>query len=347
MAPQLSHNNHFRFGFSELDFQYRSARAEKWRVEYGRASRAAGTFPDECINAAQKIAASTTLPLWLCLSGGIDSEVVAQVFLKAGIPFNAAIMRFAENKNAHDIRWAEAFCRKHNVPLRYFDIDPEEFWKSRALAYAERAQSPAIGLTLLCWLLEQVPGFPVLGSGECHLVDQIYKFRLERRKGDYWIDGIYLRSSGHAELIAHLEEVYRRPQGDAREYQWCLSEKESIAGLYRFLHSINKAGAPGFFQYTPEIILAYLNDPLILQLTNNEFAGASIGADSSEAFKHAFYSQFWSIEPRPKATGFEQLTRSPIYISLQAKLFAQMADCSDVFYSEVEKLRKNLSPTHE
>jgi hypothetical protein len=86
----------------------------------------------ECILAAKKARALNTrnLPIAILMSGGIDSEVVANSFLRAGIPFVAIIgrlyVRLATEKvymNEHDYAYAENWCVKHNIIIVYCDID--------------------------------------------------------------------------------------------------------------------------------------------------------------------------------------------------------------------------------
>ena len=50
----------------------------------------------------------------LCLSGGVDSEMMARVFLSCGIKFKVAILRFKNDLNLYDIRYAVSFCDFYN-----------------------------------------------------------------------------------------------------------------------------------------------------------------------------------------------------------------------------------------
>ena len=47
--------------------------------------------------------------LILCISGGLDSLVMAESFLRAGVPFSASIWRYKQDLNDYDINSAIRF----------------------------------------------------------------------------------------------------------------------------------------------------------------------------------------------------------------------------------------------
>ena len=266
---ELTHRNHFRFGYVAPGedeprwFVSREAGDWRWTVAYGRAAREPGDFRAECIETARLVAASTDLNLWVLFSGGIDSEVVVQAFLFSGIPFRVAITRFRHDLNRHDIAWAIKFCEAHGVRYRLLDLDIERFFSSgAALDYAERARCVQPQLLHTMWAMDQVDGYPVLGSGECYLA---------RRPG---------------------------PAGF-----WEMHEKERIAAWFRHLLATGRAGCAGFFQYTPEVMLAYLRDPLVAALAEDRLGDE----EDSSAVKPVAYRGHFLLEPRPKYHGFEHV----------------------------------------
>lgn len=102
--------------------------------------------------------------LYLCLSGGIDSEVMALAFMAAGHKFTAFTVRHPYN--THDTRYAYRFCTEHSIQQEWADLDITEFHKIyRARGYR------AVNLFryLQLWILEQIGsrgGMAVLGGGE-------------------------------------------------------------------------------------------------------------------------------------------------------------------------------------
>lgn len=113
--------------------------------------------------AARKIAESTSEPLWLCLSGGVDSECMAWAFLREQVPFRVAILRFKNELNWFDISHAVDFCQRQGLSFEFFDLDVDEFYEGgshQKFATEFRCTSPQ--LTAHLSLLERIPGFPVL-----------------------------------------------------------------------------------------------------------------------------------------------------------------------------------------
>jgi len=89
-------------------------------------------FRTECITAAYKAASlnKNNLPIIVTMSGGLDSELIAQSLYLAGIPFKALIGKLyvevaTENLvlNDHDYCYAEDWCKEHNIEIEYCSLD--------------------------------------------------------------------------------------------------------------------------------------------------------------------------------------------------------------------------------
>lgn len=269
---ELTSNNHFEFGFNGVPFSRRQSVEDQWFARYGRAKRMPGTFKEECLTTARLIRASTSQDLWVLFSGGIDSEVTLRAFVDAGIKVKVAINRFAKDLNIHDLAYAVATCEALEVEYQFFNLDIEDFWRTKLLSYLQMTDCCWPRLTPTMWLMEQVPGYPILGSGECYL---------EKILPAGYIPG----SSPYVTT------------------EWVLFEREKIASWYRFLLAINKPGCAGFFQYTPEIILSYLEDPEVEALCRSEVFGKL----STRTSKHQIYTRHFALTERPKYTGFEKI----------------------------------------
>ena len=301
---ELTHRNHFRFGYAlpreeaPRWFVPRPSGEAAWRVAYGPATREPGDFRAECIETARLIAASTDRDLWVLFSGGVDSEVVVQAFLFSGIPFRVAITRFRHDLNRHDIGWAIRFCEAHGVRYRLLDLDIERFFSSgAALDYAERARCVQPQLLHTMWAMDQVEGYPILGSGECYLA--------------------------------------RRP-GPAGE--WEMREKERIASWYRHLLAVARPGCAGFFQFTPEVMLAWLRDPLVVALVGDRLGDE----EDSTAVKPVVYRGHFLLEPRPKYHGFEHVLH--LDDALRPELQRRFRAWNEVAATGYAELVKELAP---
>ncbi len=270
---ELSHRNHFRFGYDGSWFGERPSPFASWAVGYGRAPYLPVDWRAACLDTARLIRAATELDLWVLFSGGLDSEVVLQAFLFAGIPVRAAITRFAGDLNRHDIGYAIKFCETHQVGYRLLDLDIERFIRSGdAMDYAARTHCVQPQLLHTMWAMDQIEGYPILGSGECYF---------ERR-------------------VAETRAPGQPASGDG---VWEMLEKERIASWYRHLQARERPGCAGFFQYDPGNMLAFLRDRLVVALCSDRI----VGATESSAIKSAIYRQHFLLEPRPKFHGLENV----------------------------------------
>lgn len=162
--------DHFKFGFDYEWYVPRSDASQRYTVAFGAASRPPLDWRSECIIAARKIADAADAPIDLLFSGGIDSEVAAQAFVAAGVPFTAHVLRFADHLNWHDIQYAVAFCEATGVPYRLHDLDILAFFEADLYSYARLSHSVSPQLCATMWLVDQLDGYPVFGQGEPLLV---------------------------------------------------------------------------------------------------------------------------------------------------------------------------------
>ena len=162
-----------------------------------------------------------------------------QAFAHAKIPVTAAILRFKNDLNIHDISWAVIACDALKIPYKFYDLDVLDFWRNGALEYATATYCISPQLLTTMWLIDQIKGYPVMGSGECLLVKEV-------------------------------PENYQPGVSPYEPSTWRLWEKEKIAAWYRHFIFRRREGCPGFFQYTPEIMLSYLEDPIVKDLVVNK-----------------------------------------------------------------------------
>lgn len=121
--------------------------------------------------AAEYIAAqNVNNNLVLALSGGVDSEVMARVFVEANIPFRAVTWRYNQYANLHDIKYAQTFCRNMMIDLEIVDIDLNQFHlkdiiRYQTLGYEFTHPAHAIKLKMIAWADEQAATL-VAGEGD-------------------------------------------------------------------------------------------------------------------------------------------------------------------------------------
>jgi hypothetical protein len=161
-----THNCYFKFGYDGTNnYQFRTSPEQKWTVEYGRCSRPPKSFGEECIEAARLISQKTNQDIWICYSGGVDSEFTIWSFLKANVKFKIAIMEFEDEINIYDVSRAKAFC--DNLGLKYyiFKLDIIKWWNESLLDYAIPNQCASAAYPVTWWLMEQIDGYPICGLG--------------------------------------------------------------------------------------------------------------------------------------------------------------------------------------
>jgi len=88
----------------------------QFQVEFNRrASKLYKNFDDAADNAAQLLYKEWGhQPLYLALSGGVDSEFVARILLKNKIPFTPVILKI-DSLNAIESQFALTWCNQNNI----------------------------------------------------------------------------------------------------------------------------------------------------------------------------------------------------------------------------------------
>lgn len=108
-----------------------SGSKETFTVDIDRAQRGIGRYCDELLlNAVEIYDKKETKNIYCMYSGGIDSELVMEVFLHLGITIIPVIVELDPNFNNHDLSWAKAFCNKHNIEPLIFKINIQQFIES-------------------------------------------------------------------------------------------------------------------------------------------------------------------------------------------------------------------------
>jgi hypothetical protein len=270
-------DNHFKFGYDKEWFADRKGNKNNWIIEYGQCKKTVKSWREECILAAQRIYDQRQgLSIDLLFSGGIDSEVVLRSFIESKVSFKVHFVKYGDH-NIYDFEWVKKICDELNLKFIEHNLDIEKFWQSDdSLKIAEISKSISPQLISQQWLMSQVDGIPVLGSGECYVA----RCDIAKQKKIIPEDRI-------------LNKV-----------NWVLIEREKIASWYRYAINTNRPAIPGFFQYTPELMLSFLQDNLMMKLTNNQIKGKLSNATS----KFQIYKSYWpELLKRDKHSGFENI----------------------------------------
>lgn len=105
------------------------------------------------------------------------------------------------------------------------------------------------------------------------------------------IDGIPVFGAGENYLIRHVGKKYIYDCEEAR-----------VGTIYTYFRSIQRECIPGFFQYTPETMISYLQKESVYRWVETAFKDRYI---NSKKIKPSIIAEDFDIEPRGKLTGFE------------------------------------------
>jgi len=99
------------------------------------------------------------------------------------------------------------------------------------------------------------------------------------------------------------------------DYSWAWEEHERINSYGNWWESRGIKGTSDFGSYTGEQVLAFLQEPIIKRLVNNE-----LGYESSIPVKQLLYNQnSWHQAKRWKYTGWERFERTDLFNSLNVR----------------------------
>lgn len=272
----ITHNNHFQFGWGNDIFNIDNKFGEFW-IKYGQAEYLPTSFRDECVRAAKLLAESAKRPLLLCLSGGLNSEIMARAFIEANIPFEVVILnynyRFTTSINDHETKRAVQFVIENNLTCHTATLDIEDYFKNTLPGLCSQYKTNKLSKLIACEIIKQFPTYHcVMGSDELLL----QRHRTNGRPG---------RSGVYAE-----------------------EELVNVAGIETAINSGTTVSSR-FFIYTPELMLAYLLNPMVKQWVKYEYAlHNSFVSVNSYANKIYVGHDFWPDMPtRIKYTGFERI----------------------------------------
>jgi hypothetical protein len=265
-----SHNNHLRFGYGKTPFL--GLPQLPFSEIIGPADEKRDSWWNECIIAA-KLIKEKYHDICLCLSGGIDSELMVCAFIEANVEFDISILKYldpyGEILNAQDFSNAIIFCNKHNLDFIIFPIQIVDDLVSRRY---------------LDYYIEDMP--------ETHfLLPTLYTQA-------YMIQT--LNTMGCAAIMGSDQvEIKNNNQGDP-----CIGESLFSLGLAAptWAHHKKLECVYDFFMYTPNQIVAYLEIPEVLSTRQTGYS-----------FKQYISIKHGSklLEPsRPKLTGYEKISES-------------------------------------
>ena len=276
-------------------------------VRFAPCTRQPLSWKEELYSAAREVAkAAGGKPLWLCSSGGIDSEIMCRAFFEQGIHFSVLTVEHAAGTNRNDIAYAQAWCKRSGVHQQLLRLDMGDFLGPMIDAYADEGyESANVFRYFQLKLLEEVEsmgGYAVLGGGE-----QLYRVA---REGD---------SIGEAYLEFE--------SGVAVPLEWCARNATS--------HE------PYFYYVLPEVASAFLEIPIVRFATRHpDIFRHHV---NTFLFKRLIYQAEWpDMVARQKLSGYEAIYDERVRV--QKSLAARFGARVHTYQLPVARFAEQLRP---
>lgn len=203
-------------------------------------------------------------PFDLLFSGGIDSEVILRVYLELKIPLNVYTFKYKDDLNRIEFQQSLKTCEKLGVKPKIIDFDLQKYFENDAYDIWSKCYAFNTGWLPHMKMTEYLDNIPIIGSGE-----------------PYW----------------------RRTSRDlSTKYPWVfeLDEKPHHWAVYH--KTIGRTAITDWYEYSPEIIVAYTQLPYVQQLINDDVPGKLTNISS----KAVIHQPYWpDLDNRPKLIGFE------------------------------------------
>jgi hypothetical protein len=158
-------NNHWRFGWGSGLYNFQEQFLPLW-ITYGPCRYQPKSFDIEIGVNARKIADAATRPIYVAMSGGLDSELVARTMLKEKIPFTPIIAQFENNYNKDDILYAFDFCRKNGLEPHVLKVDILALFKDSINTPYVLANCASVLYMQIMRHVDRLGGMTVMGAGE-------------------------------------------------------------------------------------------------------------------------------------------------------------------------------------
>lgn len=303
---ELTFENHLKFGYNGVPFVMRQNNDDEFFVTPGIINRKM-SFRDALLDATEKVswkAEKLGLPIILYLSGGIDSELIARALKEVGCNFKCKTVQLFYDLNVGDTQAAADLLQELDVYGEFIKIDIENL-PFDLEDYAQLTGGPTSETYPTLYLTTLEEGFHIIGAGDpCVMIDF---------EDDYYPFSYY-----------KLPEL-SLPDNDS--YRWVYAIREASHSWMNFFMNKKRQGAGCFFEYTPELIHAFLTDPEIVKITT----GKEVADDSTAKIK-MYQNAFPEIKQRRKLTGYE--TMANLVFARNRQLLYNRPMCMQVYYKD-------------
>lgn len=306
---QYSKDNHYRWGWGTDDTEWFNEPdyTQPFKLTFGRCSRTPLSFREECILATEHLVGQVDRPVYVGLSGGLDSQVVCTTLMLLGVNFTPCIIVMDGNENLHDVLNAKLFCEKHGLKYRLFKIDMYEFYSKFCPSIVERYKITNARTIMQLWL-EQ-----------------------------YTRDGIFIMGGGDLQLTRYKtgEAQYDYVYGAAKPAPMTpCTWSNRPTPILQHLIAQGTYGTTKYFMYTPEMMASVVLSPEV-----EAFVGIQDAIFSTALIQRKNFWKLFNFIPKtqlyrrnfpelilnPKYHGFEVVEKNNQYKRLKRQTVAEYA----------------------
>lgn len=262
----FTYQNHLKYSIGNRNFGCRENGFEKFIVDIGIIDRQVfnnSTYKLELNRISNLILEDLGKDLIVFLSGGTDSEIVLRSFLDIGFKPKCVTIKFKDDYNILDVKEAVEISRSLDIDLEILNFDVKDFYFSgKAEHFAKEIQCTQITYLMVYYHVLQLSAPSVMG-GELLLTRHI------DQKNNFWY--------------------------------YTFRENEDASAM-RFSNRFRIPLVNEYFSYTPEIMLHFLDQPLVKKMLNNPYKLTSVSS-KNQILEHLYPG----IRPKVKTHGFEKL----------------------------------------
>ena len=137
----------------DVDKKFRSSTLEILNGKLGAMNSLPESFEDECIKTAKAIYAEYP-NIHIALSGGWESNVCLEAFIRAGITPGVYILRFPSHLNGQDSNIAIDRCKKFSIFPKIIDVKFDQFVAEHMITTATKYQTYSFFQALQAYCIE-------------------------------------------------------------------------------------------------------------------------------------------------------------------------------------------------
>lgn len=265
------YNNWMSYSFNGVEYGNKNSIEDQFTINFNVKTSVTANYHDALLNNAKIMRDSYTEPFDVCLSGGLDSEIVVRVFKDVGIKHNTYIFKLENDYNIRDYTNAVKLCELLNIPYKVIDFNVQYFFENDALDLLNKTHIPYVGRLPRLKFLDYLDNIPVFCDGE--------PYWKRKEQGDYGIKS---------------------------DWNFYMTEDAYLVSIYA--NRIGRTVIGDWYEFTPNIIMSYHRLPYVKKLFNDEVYGKTSNVSSKGVIHREYWPD---LEDKAKLVGYEGLSGSP------------------------------------